>query len=161
MNNFFRYLLFVLISGAIMGAARCEEFSMEEINHYSIQLLSDYVLVDVTPKMADFELVEVVNKEHPDDKLSIYFGNAPHFPAYDWKESPSESEGEGMRKTTYNYRQRDGAMEGMLVFSGLSYRGSKHSPYSRIHYFANAVNKETSDRFLKVIESIRVVRPNI
>ena len=159
--NFLKYFFVALFSGVFMNGARCDDFSVAEINHYSIHVPSSYVLRDITPQMADFELFEVVNKEDRSDKLSIYFGSHPQFPGYDWKEPPSESAGAGVRKTFYNYRESDGSLEGMLVFSGLSYRHSAHSPYSRIHYFAKAANSEASERFLKIIASIEIANPNL
>ena len=161
MNYFFGYLFVALFSWLFMRGAWCDDFSVVRTTHYSIHLPSGYILQDVTLQMADFELFEVVNKENPSDKMNLYIGNHPHFPGYDWKESSSESTGENVKKTFYNYRQSDGALEGMLVFSGLSYRGSAHSPYSRIHYFAKTVNGEASDRFLKIIASIEVVEPDL
>ena len=161
MNYFLRYIFAALFLGLFVNVAWCDDFSVVKINHYSVHLPSGYVMQDITPQMADFELIEVVNKENPGDKMNLYFGNHPHFPGFDWKEAPSESEGVGVKKTIYNYRQSDGALEGMLVFSGLSYRGSAHSPYSRIHYFAKAVNGEARDRFLTIIASIEVDEPNL
>jgi hypothetical protein len=161
MNYFFKNLVVALFFGVFMNGAWCDDFSVVEINHYSIHVPSGYVLRDITPQMADFELFEIVNKDDRSDKLSLYFGNFPQFPSYDWKESPTESAGAGVKKTFYNYRKSDGSLEGVLVFSGLSYRHSAYSPYSRIHYFATAVSSEASDRFLKIIASIEVVKPNL
>jgi hypothetical protein len=144
-----------------MKTAWCADFSIAKINHYSIHVPTGYVLRDVTPQMADFDLFEITNQEDHSDKLSIYFGNHPHFPVYDWKDPPSESTDAAVRKTVYNYRASDGSLEGMLVFSGLSYRHSAQSPYSRIHYFAKATNSEASERFLKIIASIEVANPNL
>ena len=159
MNYFLRSLFFVLISGVFMNVAWCDDFSVKKVNHYAINLPSGYELLDITPGMADFELFEIVNKENRSDKMRLYFGNQPDFPSYDWAESPLKSMGEGVKKTFYDYRESDGALEGVLVFSSLSYRGSNQSPYSKIHYFAKAINCEAGARFLRVISSIKVVRP--
>ena len=52
-------------------------------------------------------------------------------------------------------------MEGVLTFSGLSYKATPHSPYTQIHYFATDVDPSTARIFADIVRSIRVARAHL
>jgi len=52
-------------------------------------------------------------------------------------------------------------MEGALTFSGLSYKATTQSPYTRVHYFAADLDPTTAQVFADIVRSIRVARAHL
>jgi hypothetical protein len=91
----------------------------------------------------------------------LYFGNAPDFPTFKWKTLPYEEKVGNLTKRTFKYRESDGSIEGVLIFTGLSYGSSTQSPYTQVHYFAEGIDKKTAETVIEIISSLRVVEPHL
>lgn len=131
------------------------------VNHFSIDIPHGYIVKDVTPAMADFQLIEIRLAGRKGHKVSMYFGNAPSSPMYDWIDVTPETELNKSPLNWHRYRERDGSLEGVRSFTGLSYRGTSQSPYTKIHYFGKGINRRTAKQFEAMVASIKVVRPNL
>jgi hypothetical protein len=162
MKNVIRACALLAISGGgCMNMAFGKGLSEKKINHYSLQIPHDYRMRDITPPMMDFELYEVHKVGNPKVKFDIYFGNNPSFPKFKWKEESLNSTKDNCSTKVFKYRKSDGAIEGLLSYSGLSYKGSNQSPYTTIHYFASGLSEKEADVLLGIISSIKVVKPNL
>lgn len=153
-----RSSLFQIILAGIFMTSNARATECIVINHYRIKLLPGYALRDVTPPMADFELKEIYKAKDRGKKVTVYFGNAPSFPTYNWGNSlPSVEQSKGTKKW-FDYEAGHGALEGLSVFHGLSYRGSSQSPYTQVHYFGEGLDEETAAQLKEIVSSIKVVK---
>src|SRR4051812_8133424 len=85
MNALFRLSLIIMaLMVATSEAATDNGAGWRRVGHYAIYIPAGYVLDDVTPQMADFELLEIRKTGVFNERIGIYFGNAPNFPKYDW-----------------------------------------------------------------------------
>jgi hypothetical protein len=110
--------------------------------------------------MIDFEVYRVARPHSTAGGCGVYFGNSPRFPDLHWvSKKPVETKGEG--RTTKAF-QRPGAIEGLMEFSGLSYRNSKSgSPFTFIHYWCDQLDEGGGRDMLRMIASIKVVKAHL
>jgi len=130
------------------------------INHYDVDVPAGFVITDRSPRRADFDLYEVSGGSSG-AKLQLYFGNHPRFPTYKWAGAPRAESQDGRSAKEYPYSPAEKRMEGVLTFSGLSYKATPHSPYTQIHYFATDVDPSTARIFADIVRSIRVARAHL
>ena len=154
-------IFLLMLGGGQMNQVFGKEASEKKVNHYSFKLPVGYISKDITPPMMDFELIEIHKAKSHKTKLVLYFGNNPSFPKFKWDTSPMEEKDGNRTRRSFGYRESDGAMEGVLIFTGLSYRGSNQSPYTQIHYFASGVDKNSAGELSGIIASLKVVEPNL
>jgi hypothetical protein len=129
------------------------------IAHYSIEIPAGYEVKDVSPPMTDFELYRVTR--HGREKLGcgLYFGFAPKFPQLQWSGQPEQTKGD--KRSTRAF-QRSGAIEGLIEFSGLTYKNSRiGSPFRMIHYACDRLDEGAARDMLKMIASIKVTRAQL
>ncbi|MFL6710078.1 MAG: hypothetical protein ACJ8HI_17900 [Massilia sp.] len=149
--------LTILAGILINSSARANDCKL--ITHYCIKLPAGYSLKNITPPAADFELLELYRSKDRNEKLTVYFGNAPSFPVYDWGNSSPMQKRHEVARTWLEYDGKNGAIEGVLNFSGLSYRGSSQSPYSQVHYFGRGLDAESGAQLKAIIVLITVFKP--
>ena len=128
------------------------------IAHFALDVPSGFELVDVSPRMADFALYELVDREKNRAICRIYVGNSPAFPSLQWSGSPKVLRQPRRKKREFRATNR---IEGRITFSGLSYKGSAGTPFSTIHYFADALSETNLQSIDQLIESIAVMRTHI
>jgi len=130
------------------------------INHYDLDLPASYSLRDISPPMMDFVLYEIDKVGRTDEKLVLYFGSAPSFPALKWS-TPAIKRSKGRASITeFPYSQKERQMEGLVSVTGLMYHG-RDSPFSYVHYIATGLDERDARDFEEIVESIRVERPTI
>ena len=138
---------------AAPSAGRAQTF-----NHYSIEIPAGYVVKDVSPPMMDFDLYQLVDGRGK-ARCGLYFGNAPQFPFYKWgSKSPVESREAGRMKKAFQSSTR---MEGVLEFSGLTYKTTPYTPFSMIHYFADGLSADDIKAFSAMVNSIHVTKKHL
>jgi hypothetical protein len=130
------------------------------MNHYDLDLPAGYAVKDITPPLADFELYEI-SGSRAGARLGLYFGNHPQFPKYEWAGPPRSESKKGRTSQQYPYSSKERRMEGRIMFDGLSYKTTAHSPYTYAHYFATDVNADEARIFEEIVRSIRVARPHL
>jgi hypothetical protein len=155
-----KFFLLIVVTGGCIGTAFGKAANEKTIAHYSFNLPSGYVLRDISPERTDFNLYEIYRKTNSKVNIRLYFGSAPWFPTYKWDTLPVEEVNGICTKKTFAYREGDGSMEGVLIFTGLSYFGRDQSPYTQIYYYATGVDRRTAESFVRMISSIKVVKPN-
>lgn len=148
-----------LILAALPLAEGAEDYTNRQVAHFLLQIPSSYIVKDLTPQFADFELFEICEQKRETACLKLYFGNFPNFPLLRWNSAPSV-EGASDRQD-YPFRTDDGAIEGLLSYRGLTYKNHNGTPYSQIHYFSKGLSKEQAARFLEIANSVKVTRPNL
>jgi hypothetical protein len=132
--------------------------TVRTFNHYAIEIPAGYVVKDVSPPRMDFEIYNLVDGKGK-VKCGLYFGNAPQFPMFKWEsQSPTESKDANRTKKAYRSATR---MEGLLEFSGLTYKGIPATPFSIIHYFADGLSAADAKAVSAMVESIRVVQKHL
>jgi hypothetical protein len=129
------------------------------VAHYSIEIPLGYEARDVSPPMMDFDLYSVTRQGSKRAACTLYFGNHPQFPKLRWwGRKPVETKSD--RRTTKAF-QRSDAIEGVVEFSGLTYKSSGHSPWTLIHYFCDGLDEAEIRDMLGMIGSIKVVQPHV
>jgi len=129
------------------------------INHYDVDLPTDFAIEDRSPRRADFDLYEIT-AGRSGAKLVLYVGNHPSFPKFKWAGAPVSESRDGRSAKEYRYSPAEKRMEGVLTFSGLSYKATE-SPYTHVHYFAADVDPSAARLFEDIIRSIRVARAHL
>jgi hypothetical protein len=128
------------------------------VEHFSIEIPPGYEAGEASPPMMDFDLYRVTRRGSKAVACVLYFGNAPNFPQLHWSEKPIETKGD---QRITKAHQRRGAIEGLLKFSGLSYKSQTGSPFTFIHYAGEKLDDVAIKDMLKMIASIKVVRPHL
>lgn len=128
------------------------------LEHYSIEIPAGYELEDVSP-MGDFDLYQVTRRGSKSVVCGLYIGNFPSFPKLDWGSQRSVRT-MGDNRTTVAL-QRPDAMEGVIRFSGLTYKGSTGTPWQAIHYMCDRLDEVGAKEMAAMIASIKVVRPDV
>ena len=98
---------------------------------------------------------------HPGSKeggCGLCFGNAPGFPKLHWSQEAVETTSDN--RTTTAFQGRD-AIEGLIKFSGLSYKNSVGSPWTLIHDFCDDLDEVGMKNMSAMIQLIKVVRPHV
>jgi hypothetical protein len=128
------------------------------IEHYSVDVPAGYSIAEVGPK-EDFDLYLIISVRSPRKRLGLYIGNHPSFPAYKWGRRAREETKTDVSLEEFEY---DGQkMEGLMTFSGLTYKTQSHSPFPRVHYFTNDADAADAKRFAEIVRSIRVTKPHL
>lgn len=163
MSSFAKFLSLIFICVGYMDTSIAATTASNGflVNHFSIDIPHGYIVKDVTPAMADFQLIEIRLPGRKGNKMSVYFGNAPSSPQYDWVDVIPETDLDKSPLNWHRYRERDGSLEGLRSFTGLTYGGTPQSPYTQIHYFGKGINRRTAKQFEDMVTSIKVVRPNL
>jgi hypothetical protein len=131
---------------------------VQTFNHYAIEIPAGYVVKDVSQPMMDFDLYQLVDGKGK-AKCGLYFGNFPQFPTYKWGTTPPvETRDASRTKKAYQSSTR---MEGVLQFSGLSYKMLPNTPFSLIHYFADGLSAEELKAMSAMVDSIHVVQKHL
>jgi len=129
------------------------------VAHYLIEIPANYEAKNMSP-MSDFDLYRVRHKRWWGADCILYFGNFPSFPKLPWG-SHQVVQARSDDRTTTAF-QRPGAIEGLIKFSGLSYKDSKAgSPWMSIHYLCDGLDEVEMKDLLGMISSITVVRPHV
>jgi hypothetical protein len=126
--------------------------------HYSIEIPAGYEARHV-PVRADFDLSQVGRRGSSKVSCGFYLGNFSQFPQGHWgRRKPLETRGENRTTTTF---QCPGTLEGLITFSGLSYKKSGDSPWTTVHYFCDDLDESGMKDMLGMVDSIKVVRPHV
>jgi hypothetical protein len=150
--------LVLALFAATPAAAAPTAGDAQTFNHYAIKIPAGYVVKDVSPPMMDFDLYQLVDGKGT-VKCGLYFGNAPRFPIYGWgSKSPVDSGDASRMKKAYQSSTR---MEGVIEFSGLTYKGLPATPFSKIHYFADRLSADDVKALSAMVDSIRVVEKDL
>ena len=143
----------LLLAGGEMPAKPTREVW----NHFAIEIPATYVAKNVTPRMADFQLYEVVSGDGR-SRCTLYFGNHPAFPKLKWSNPPIEERHKGVVVKEYGYTPEERRIEGLLRFSGLAYGGTDESPFSMVHYVSENLEPAQAQSFMRMVGSIVVVK---
>jgi hypothetical protein len=131
---------------------------VQTFNHYAIEIPAGYVVKDVSPPMTDFDLYQLIDGKGK-VKCGLYFGNAPKFPTYKWgSKLPVETRDASRAKKAFQSSTR---MEGVLKFSGLTYKTTPDTPFSMIHFFADGLSTDEIKAFSAMVDSIHVVQKHL
>jgi hypothetical protein len=150
-------LHFVL--AAVAATATAPTSNSISIAHYSIEIPVRYEAKDVSPPMMDFQLYRVTRQGSKSVGCVLYLGFAPRFPQLHWSGKPVETKGD--ERTTKAF-QRPGALEGLIEFSGLTYKNERSaSPFRIIHYACDKLDESAAKDMLRMIASIRVTRAHL
>lgn len=152
-------IIMILCMFVIAGCVEANSDSVTVVKHYEIRVPKGYLLKNVKPQLADFDQIQISSMADASQKFDIYIGNHPSFPMFAWgTHLPGSSS--TLVETSYPYRESDGAFEGLLIFSNISYNGHE-SPFSRIHYFGSGLRKESAAEFERIVASIKIVKPDL
>lgn len=155
-------LLFgLLLIGGGLIAKNDGEFRKELIAHFSLDVPNEYILMDVSPQMADFYMLQVSKDGDPAKALKIFIGNCPSFPVFKWQVEPKEKKMKGGKSTCFSYDSRSGLMEGLLKFKGLTDEIGIPSAFTCIHFFAGPIDPESAAKYEAIVESIKVSKPSL
>jgi len=129
------------------------------VAHFAIEIPRGYQARDVSPPMMDFDLYRVERQGSTEGGCSLYFGNAPDFPQLRWSQNARKMKADGRSTTAF---ERRGAVEGVIKFSGLTYKQSTAgSPWTSIHYLCDGLDELGMKDALGMIASIKVVQPHV
>ena len=129
------------------------------VEHYLIEIPANYEVENLQPR-SDFDLYRVRHKRWWGGHCILYFGNFPSFPQLRW--ASHERVAARVEDRTTTAFQRPGAIEGLIEFSGLSYKDSKaSSPFRFIHYLCDGLDEVEMKDLLGMVSSIKVVRPYV
>jgi hypothetical protein len=149
-----------IVIAALVAAVTALGPTSSSIEHYSIEVPAGYEAKDVSPPMMDFEVYRVARQHSNGVACGLYLGNAPGFPKLRWSsKKPVETKGDGRITKAF---ERPGALEGLIEFSGLTYKDSKiGSPFTFIHYWCDKLDEGSGRDMLKMIASIKVARAHL
>ena len=130
------------------------------LQHYSIEIPAGYEAKDVSPPTMDFALYQVTRRGSKRLACSLYLGNSPNFPELHWSGRKAvETKSDDHTTTAF---QRQGAIEGVMSFSGLTYKEQRSgSPWTSVHYLCHDLDQAGMRDMLRMIASIKVVRPHV
>ena len=128
------------------------------VGHYSIEIPPGYEARKVSPPMMDFDVYRVMRQGSKGSGCGLYFGNHPSFPKLHWSQEAVETNSDNRTTTAF---QRPGAIEGLIKFSGVSYKASRVSPWQLIHYFCDELDDVGMKTMPAMIASIKVVQPHV
>jgi len=147
----------LLISSLVTYSSSAYASTPHDFLHFSIELPKGYSLVDISPKMMDFNIYAVHNSK----KVIIgrlYVGNhASTRLTPTNKRSLSKTVTVAMAE--YSIKSLD--YELLLEFDGLKYKGEPNSPWSSIQLFNVTTNPSVRNLLISSVKSVSVVRPNI
>ena len=126
------------------------------IHHYSVELPAGYTMQHVWPKM-DFDLYVVIARDDEMRKCTLYFGNFPSFPKFQWSGEPTVTSANGWTRKEFRSLEK---IEGLVSASGLTYRGS-FTPFSRVHYYCHDLRPGEVSTFSAMMDSLRIAKPVI
>lgn len=155
----FRIINILCLVFFIGGCAEANGDTITVVKHYEIRVPKGYILKNVKPPLADFDQVQISSAADASQKFDIYIGNHPSFPIFTWGADLPGS-GSVLVEKLYSYRESDGAFEGLLIYTNISYNGYE-SPFSRLHYFGKGVRRASAAEFQKIVSSIKIVRPDL
>ena len=131
---------------------------VQVVEHYAIEVPAGYVLKDVSPKLMDFDLYALADQRTGTVKCTLYVGNHPAFPKFRWRGKPIESGRNG--ETRKEFRSSD-RVEGVMNFSGVTYKNTPGSPFETIHYFADHLNAHEMQVLTALLDSIHIARAHL
>lgn len=162
MSTLARFGLLAVALGVYLGSIVACAPHLYRINHYVFVVPPGYEVQDVSPEMMDYQILNIRNTADPIAVFRIYFGNHPRFPIFEWDVPPVEkSLGKDCTMRMFEYRERDGAIEGVLHFTGLSYKDLSISPYTCVHFFAQGIDKASAEQLMTVVSGLRVAEPHL
>jgi hypothetical protein len=131
---------------------------MVQVAHYSIEVPAGYRLTEASTERADFDLYALTSRDGKITICTLYFGNAPRFPVRKWGGKPVETkERDRVAKT---FRSAN-TLEGVITFSGLTYKDTSSTPFGTIHYFSGALDPAEMKVVQRLVDSIQVTQPHI
>ncbi len=148
-------LALVLVTAS---ATSTESGRVQVIEHYAIAVPAGYVLKDVSPKLMDFDLYALADQRTGSVKCTLYVGNHPAFPKFRWSGRPTESGRSGGTRKEFRSPDR---VEGLMNFSGVTYKNTPGSPFETIHYFADHLSAHEMKVVTAVLDTIRIAKPHL
>jgi hypothetical protein len=148
-----------IVLAALGASSAAPAVTSITVTHYSIEIPLGYEARDVSPPMMDFDLYSITRRGSKRVACTLYFGNHPQFPKLRWpSQKPVETKSD--KRTTKAF-QRSDAIEGLIEFSGLTYKSSGHTPWTLIHYFCDGLDELAVRHMVGMISSIKVVQPHV
>src|SRR5690242_8511645 len=112
----------VLFAVAISAGGHSEKTI---VAHYSFDVPSGYRL-KIASRCEDFDLYALTRRDDKKTLCTLYLGNAPRFPIRKWEGKPVETTERG--RTRRSFRSSN-AIEGVITFSGLTYKDTPFTPF--------------------------------